>query len=134
MAHVLVGCYTPPIRELLAGVLDGEGYEVTVPRDFWGGLAVLRSSLHPLIVLYQRDGSPGLLTDEHLAAIEANMAALRRHEYIQLTWRYEPWAERYRRLVDQVHIQVIPGTFDLERQLLPAVSAAAARLAEQTSE
>ncbi len=128
MAHILVGVSDWPIRSMVAEVLEMEGHRVTIPADFWGGLAVLRSSLHGLIVIYPRDGSPGLLTDEHLAAIEANMASLQRHEYIQLTWREGPWPERLQRLVDQVHIQAIPGTFRLEEDLLAAVNEAAARL------
>jgi hypothetical protein len=130
MAHILVGLSTPPIRSMAAEVLADEGHEVTVSADFWGGLGVLRASLHPLIVLYQRDGSPDVLTDEHLAAIEANRAALRRHEYIQLTGQEGPWPVRVQRLVDQVHIQAIPGLLRME-ELLEAVDRAAARLAEQ---
>ena len=128
MAHLLAALYDPHIRALLAEILQEEGYEVTVPREVWGGLGVARSVLHGLIVIYQRDGSPGLLTDEHLAAIEANMEALKRHEYIQLTWRTGLWPPRFQRLVDQMHIQAIPGTFDIKRDLLPAVERAAARL------
>ena len=130
MAHILVGIGDGTIRSMVAEVLEDAGHEVTVPHDFWGGLGVLRSALHPLIVLYMRDGSPGLLTDEHLAAIAANMTSLRRHEYIQLTWRSGPWPEHLQRLVDQVHLQAISGTFHIE-ELLEAVDRAAARLAEQ---
>lgn len=132
MAHVLAGLFDSAIRSVVADILEYEGHEVTVPRDFWGGLGVLRSALHPLIVLYMRDGSPGLLTDEHLAAIEANMPSLRHHQYIQLTWGYGPWSEPFQRLVDQVHIQAVPGTFPIE-VLLEAVDQAAARLTERST-
>ncbi len=130
MAHALVGIGDGTIRSMVAEVLEDAGHTVTVLADFWGGLGVLRSSLHGLTVIYQRDGSVDLLAEEHWAAIAANIASLRRHEYIQLTWRDGPWPEHLQRLVDQVHIQAISGTFRIE-ELLEAVDRAVARLAER---
>ena len=120
---------------MLADVLEDEGHAVTVATDFWAGLGVLRSSLHPLIGIYQCDGSLLLLRDEHLAALAAlaaNMETLRRHAYVQLAGRRGPLAEPLERLRKQVHVETLPCPFELD-DLLAAVNRAAAQLAERSA-
>ena len=47
MAHVLVGIGDFAIRAMVAEVLEQEGHAVTVPKDFWAALGVLRSTCSP---------------------------------------------------------------------------------------
>jgi CheY-like chemotaxis protein len=51
MRHVLVAVFDSAIMTMLSEVLEIEGYHVTQARDQDQLIAVLRSVLHPLVVL-----------------------------------------------------------------------------------
>ncbi len=130
MAHVLDGVYDVAMRTMVAEMLEIEGHRVTVASDFWGGLGVLRSALHPVIGIYAGDVWLNPLQEEHLAALEANLETLRQHAYLQITWLAGPLPkrlERLERVAAQLHIETISPPFPVET-LLQAVTRAAAHL------
>ena len=65
MRHVLVAVFELPIMTMLSEVLEIEGYHVTRAHDQDQLIAVLRSVLHPLVVLldvWAIEGGPGSAT------------------------------------------------------------------------
>jgi DNA-binding NtrC family response regulator len=84
MRHVLVAVFELPIMTMLSEVLEIEGYHVTQAHDQDQLIAVLRSVLHPLVVLldvWAIEGGPWF-SDQFLAAFVAEHSRWERHAYI----------------------------------------------------
>ncbi len=133
MAHVLVAEEEPMLRRMWALLLESEGHHVTAPTDFWGVIATLRATLHPLVVVYGRDGYIGSLAwqEERVAAFEASVEAMRRHRYVAMAWATDPLPPRLRVIEEQLEIEIVMQPMEVG-DLFAAVNRAAARLAERT--
>jgi hypothetical protein len=132
-AHVLVAVEEPAVRHMCAAVLEDQGHHnVTAPEDFWGVIAVLRSVLHPLVVVYARDSHPACLVrdDERVAAFEALAADMRQHAYVAMDWRAQPLPPRLRVIEEQLDVEFLPHPLDVDA-IVAAVARAAARIAAQ---
>jgi DNA-binding NtrC family response regulator len=84
MRHVLVAIFDSAMRRMLSEVLEVEGYHVTRARDQDQLIAVLRSVLHPLVVLldvWAIEGGPSF-SDEFLIALVTDHPRWERHAYI----------------------------------------------------
>jgi hypothetical protein len=130
MAHVLVGMVDKWLSDLVDEVLTEEGHAVTVARRFWDALGVLRTSLHPLVVICVYDGSMADVpfNDEQMAALVTNSAALRQHAYVQISWHSGQLPPRLQALAEQVAcLGTIPGPFHLE-PFIELVNTAAERV------
>jgi hypothetical protein len=101
---VLLAEAEAPICEIYALFLGLEGHRVTAPDDFWGVLAVLRSTLHPVVAVVNQDRWVGQQRpdEERVTALEANLEALRRHRYVGISWG---------------HARVTPRLLAIERAL-----------------
>lgn len=134
MAHVLLAMDADEVyRHLFTAALEGEGHQVTAPTDFWGVLAVLRSTLHPVVCLYFRDLAMRrlLLADdeERMAALEANRADLQRHRYVALSWKFGPLqVPRLAAIEDTLQVEVLPAMPLNLLDVIAAVQRAAGRL------
>jgi hypothetical protein len=131
MAHVVVAEEEGAHRHVFTIVLEGEGHQVTAPRDFWGVLAVLRSTLHPVVVVYSRDWYLGHLPErnEWIQALEANRTELRRHRYVSIGWKPGALLSWLGALEDELEVDVLQYPIRLEEMI-----AAVARAAEQMAQ
>jgi hypothetical protein len=130
MAHVVIAEDYAPIRQILTIALECEGYQVTAPEDFWGVLATLRSVLHSVICVFNRDRYVGHLlpNDEQMSALEANRADLQRHRYIRVGWKPSALVPpRLAALEDALGMEVVPYPLNIE-VLLAAIERAASKL------
>jgi CheY-like chemotaxis protein len=130
MTHVVIAEDEAPVRQLFLAAFEQEGYHVTAPDDFWGVLAVLRSVLHPVIVIYDRHNAFLQLQadDEQIAALEANRADLQRHRYFAVGWKPRPLRPpRLAALEAALQVEVVPYPLNLQA-LLAAVERAASKL------
>jgi hypothetical protein len=129
MAHVLLAEAEAPICEIYALFLALEGHRVTAPDDFWGVLAVLRSTLHPVVAVVNQDRYVGHLlpNDEQMSALEASHTDLARHRYIRVGWK--PGAlmpPMLAALEGALDVEVVPYPLDFA-VLLAAVERAASK-------
>ena len=132
MRHVLVAVFDSAIRTMLSEVLEVEGYHVTRARDQDQLIAVLRSVLHPLVVLldvWAIEGGPSF-SDEFLIALVTDHPRWERHAYIVtgggahfVAPHPAPSAKRF--LADYA-AATLPMPFSVEA-LLKAVETAVAR-------
>jgi hypothetical protein len=121
-AHVLVAEEDAAIRKLLTTAIEQEGHHVTAPNTFWGVLAVLRSTLHPLVVFYDRDRCWYHLVgdEERLTALENARTDLQRHRYVILGWGWDRpplWVPRLDSLERELQRDVLGQPLKLERLL-----------------
>jgi CheY-like chemotaxis protein len=131
MAHVVIVDEDAPIRQLFLTCFEAEGYQVTAADDLWAALGVLRSVLHPVVCIFNRDRYFGPLRpdDEQMAALEANRADLQRHHYIGVGWKPSALVPpRLAAIEDALGMEAVPYPLDLAVLL-----AAVARAAEQVS-
>ncbi len=139
MAHIVVWTGNQAVahlfRELFESYEEERGHLVTTcdGEDFWQLLAVLRSSLHPCVVILGGDGWLHHLGAEEDQALAANVDALRQHRYIEIRWWASvPATSPAQVLYAHCHVQVIPGPFDID-EVIAAVNAAEAAQAELTA-
>ncbi len=132
MTHVVVGIGDSSIRALVHEALEDQGHSVTVAKDFWQALGVLRSALHPLVVVYLYDASVGDVVHDaaQVQALVAHFDELKRHAYVQISWWRRPLPSPLQPLAEQVLVEMLPGPFGLE-DLLAAVNHALTRLADR---
>jgi hypothetical protein len=92
-------------------------------------LAVLHSTLHPVVVVYDRDGSRRHLIhdEERVTALEANLAALRRHRYIGISWGHARETPRLLAIERALEVRQLLQPFPLG-DLAVAVARAAKQL------
>jgi hypothetical protein len=84
MRHALVAVFDSAIMTMLSDVLEIEGYHVTQAYNQDQLIAVLRSALHPLVVLLDMwaiEGGPSF-SDEFLATFVAEHHRWERHAYV----------------------------------------------------
>ena len=113
-------------RQMLRAMLEPEGYAVVEAVDGVEGLAALRASEHPAVVLLdyympRMDGGAVLQT----VASEGGLLA--RHEYIVISSSPGTFPENFIDLLRQLSIRILPKPFPREI-LVSAVAQAAARL------
>jgi CheY-like chemotaxis protein len=82
MAHVLVFYDEPSIADLLACVCSEEGHAVTTVSTVADALIVLRSTLHPMIALCERDHSSRDPAGPFFAIIRDHPEHYSQHRYI----------------------------------------------------
>ena len=127
MTHVLVVDDSATFRRLVSPVLRDAGYAVSEAPDGMEGLAKLRASTEPLIVLLDvvmpRMGGIGLLN-----AVDDDKVMEKRHAFILVT--ATPDVVRPRLIADmleRLRVPLLTKPFPNE-DLLAAVSAAQSRL------
>src|SRR5258707_11518454 len=132
MRHALVAVFDSNVGRVLSEVLEVEGYHVTRARDQDQLIAVLRSVLHPLVVLldvWAIEGGPSF-SDEFLIALVTDHPRWERHAYIAtggdahfVAPYLSPSAKRF--IADHA-AATLPMPFPMEA-LFAAVEAAIAR-------
>lgn len=130
MAHVVNVCGYPGVAEFVSGVCEVEGHTVTrAGTSFWQALAALRSVLHPVICVFEYDGTMGdFITDnEQMQALAANLDSLRRHAYIQISAELYPLPPPLDGMSAGAYLHKLPYPFQV-RDLIAAINAAAAHL------
>ena len=127
MVQVCVADDDQAIREVVAGLLRGEGFAVETFRDGATLLERAHAARAPLIVLFGV-ALLGLDGAAFLAALAANPPLTARHRFLLLTaWGRRPPPEA-EALLPLMHVPVIEHPFD-RIALLTAVAAAACGLA-----
>ena len=132
MAHVLVAFGDRPEALRVQTLLEGDGQTVTVATEFWQALGLLRSSLHPLGVVFGYEGDDigdDVTHDaDKVHALVAHFHALHRHAYVQVAWWQGPLPPPLQALAEAVILETLPGPCDAA-ELCAAIHCAAARLA-----
>ncbi|MFI5275007.1 MAG: hypothetical protein ACHQ4H_18405, partial [Ktedonobacterales bacterium] len=124
--HVLVFCDEPGIAGLFACVCEDEGYLTSVTDTVDDTLTVLRTSLHPLIVIAERDHSSSHPDGPFFQTIHDHPDLYGRHRYIAThAWEI---AKAERQMLDAMGVRVFGVPFPIE-QLTRAVDALAEELA-----
>jgi CheY-like chemotaxis protein len=126
MATVLVVDDSETIRALVRAMLAEEGYELCEAQDGEEGLAAMRASDRPQIVLldYRMPRMDGF---EVLQAAASDGHLLARNEYIIITSEAGTFPEAFIDLLRRLSISVLPKPFSKEA-LVAAVALAAERL------
>jgi hypothetical protein len=127
MAHVLIGAADAPLVALLREICSRAGHEVTIPRDAWEALGVLRTAPRPMVVVYALDGAVAAMTTEQVRALAAAADELRRHVAVEIAYGRDGWQiAALQRLYDAVHPTVVPAPCDAAT-LTAAIAAAVER-------
>lgn len=120
------------IRQTLRDVLEYEGYSVTEAADGQDALAVLQSSLHPLIVLLDLR-MPGMDGTGVLRAVANDMRLTTSNVFALITANSYTIPLECSRLLSRLSVPVVPKPFDIDL-LLSVVSQIAYRLAPPDSD
>jgi CheY-like chemotaxis protein len=120
MAHVLVFYDDESIAMLIAEICEEEGYAVTVVHSVEDALMVLRSSLHPMIALCERDHSSRDPAGPFFVIIRDHPELYGQHRYIAFhSWNL---SDDEQALLDEVGAQLISVPFT-SSQLIYAIVA-----------
>ncbi len=127
MTQVLVIDDSFTLRQLIRATLEPAGYRVSEASDGEEGLAALRSSLEPLVVLldYQMPNMDGM---QVLQAVRESGGQLLAHDYIVISANQATFPNIFIDLLRHLSIRVLPKPFEREA-LLATVAQAAERLA-----
>jgi len=130
MRHALVAVFDSAIMTMLSDVLEIEGYHVTQALDQDQLIAVLRSVLHPLVVLldvWAIEGGPSF-SDEFLATFVAEHHRWERHAYVVIGCglHFVPPRPTTEYFLAEHAAATLPMPFSVEA-LLKAVETAVAR-------
>lgn len=135
MAHVLAVSRSSTFTRGMLKLLPSEGHTVTVARSDDEALAVLRSSLHPLVVLLDTDSSEiaagysladGYSLERLLTAAHEAGTAWERHAYIILTFLSLARSAQIDDLIAALGATLIPYPLNFEA-LLAAIAQAHTR-------
>ena len=120
MAHVLVFYDDPSIAMLLAVICEEEGHAVTVVHSVEDTLMVLRSSLHPMIALCERDHSSRDPAGPFFVIIRDHPDLYGQHRYIA----FDSWnlSDDEQALLDEIGAPLISVPFS-SQQLIYAIAA-----------
>lgn len=131
MAHVLVWYDESTVRQIVRIIAEEElGHTSSVASSFWEALAVLRATLHPMVVVY--DGCLLYhLAPEEVEALAAQRAALRQHHYVATSACFSPLPPHVQEIVADLSTEALYMPWDVTN-LIAAIERAPARLAEQT--
>jgi CheY-like chemotaxis protein len=124
--RILVVDDEPDIRRMLREVLEEEGYAVGLADDGEDGLAMIRASAHPLIVLVDYK-MPRMNGPELLHAVLADPQLAGRHAFIFVTANRPAFSPDLLQLLETGAIPVIEKPFTIAL-LLTAVERASGRL------
>ncbi len=125
MAHVLVFFDEPCMRKMYAEICRLEDHDVVAVSTVEDALAVLRSTLHPMIAILERDQSS--VHPEHplFPTIRVHPEDYGHHRYITIHWW--PLSDEYQTLLKELDVAVLHGPCTA-LQLLAAIEYAAAPL------
>lgn len=102
-------------RELLLLLLEGAGYRVSEARDGREGLARLRVTRGPLVVLL--DWWMPRMDGLQMLGLAARLAHCQRHRYVLLSASYDPRELERRGLQALLAVTVLRKPFDIETVL-----------------
>lgn len=124
--HILIVDDEPDIRASLRGLLEYEGYTVGEAVDGMGGLALLRASARPLIVLLDYK-MPRMNGGEMLQAVMADPQLAGRHAFIFVTANLPAFSPELLQALVTTAIPVVQKPF-LLADLLTEIERAITRL------
>ncbi len=124
--HILIVDDESDIRSMLREVLEDEGYTVSEAVDGEDGLALLRASAHPLIVLLDYR-MPRMNGAELLQAVLADPQLASRHAFIFVTANLLVFSPELLQLLKDAAIPVIEKPFSIAA-LLGEIERASDRL------
>ena len=127
--HILVVDDEPDIRTMLRALLQYEGYTVSDAVDGVAGLAHLRASARPLIVLLDYK-MPHMNGEELLEAVMADPHLASRHAFIFVTANLPAFSPALQQLLTHAAIPVVQKPFRIS-EILDEIDRAIVRL--QTS-
>lgn len=124
--HLLVVDDEHDIRRMLRTVLEFEGYPVSEAADGLEGLAQLRASTRPLIVLLDYK-MPRMNGEEMLHAVVADPDLAGRHTFIFVTANLPAFSPELLQLLSTAAIPIIQKPYSIAK-LLQEIERASARL------
>ena len=120
MAHVLVFYDDSSIAMLIAEICEEEGHAVTVVYSKEDALMLLRSSLHPMIALCERDHSSRDPAGPFFVNIRDHPELYSQHRYIAFTsWNL---SDDEQALLDGLGVPLLGVPFSVQ-QLIYAIAA-----------
>jgi len=124
--HILVVDDEPDIRMMLRLLLQDDGYRVSEASDGVVGLAQLRASSRPMVVLLDYK-MPRMNGEELLQAVIADPRLANRHAFIFLTANLPALSPALHQLLSAAAIPVVQKPFAIS-QILHAIEQAIVRL------
>lgn len=120
MAHMLVFYDDPSIAMLLTQICEEEGHAVTNVHSEEDALMVLRSSLHPIIALFERNHSSHDPARPFFVIIRDHPELYGQHRYIA----FDSWnlSDDEQALLDELGVTLLSVPFALP-QLIDAIAA-----------
>lgn len=125
MARVLIVDDDPSIRESLREVLEDEGHDVDEAPDGLEGLARIRATTDPMVVLLDLL-MPRLNGNEVLNAVAADPQLTSQHAYVLLTAQPRYVSPALKELLARLSIPVMGKPFDMD-ELCDTIAQAASR-------
>src|SRR5215469_2987476 len=125
MAHILVFQDDPSIRKMIAEICREEGHSVMEVSTVEDALMVLRTTLHPVVGIMERDHSSMHPDFPLFPTIRDHPELYGQHRYIAITWWH--LTDDDEALLRELGLPWLAGPFAVER-LLDAVNAAIASL------
>ncbi len=129
MSQVLVVDDSQVVRDTVRAMLEQAGYSVREATNGVEGLAALRATVAPLVVLldYQMPEMDG---EEMLKTVAADAGPLAKHEYIIITANQATFPESFIELLRHLSIRVLAKPFK-PVELVGVVEGATVRLSAQ---
>jgi CheY-like chemotaxis protein len=127
MTQVLVVDDSVVIRDTVRAMLEQSGYQVIEALDGVEGLAALRVSKQPMIVLLDYE-MPRMNGEQVLRVVVEERGALLAHEFIIITANQPTFPPTFIELLRHMSIRVLPKPFHKD-DLVSLVNDAVARLA-----
>lgn len=123
MAYVLVGHGDRIVTRMVAQVLEDEGHSITQAGSTDEVLALLRATLHPLVVVLFSEGATADGLPHLLDAAWTERDRWEPHAYILCAWWSAPQGSLLERRIADLAIPVLSCSFSVE-QLLTEIAAA----------
>lgn len=129
MSEILVVDDSQVVRDTVRAMLEQAGYTVSEATNGVEGLAALRASSSPRVVLldYQMPEMDG---EEVLKTVATDAGRLAQHEFIIITANQATFPESFIDLLRHLSIRVLSKPFHME-ELVGVVEGAAMRLSAQ---
>lgn len=127
--HVLVFSDNQNIVYMLEAILEEEGYVVTSASSMDDALMVLRTSLHPLVVLVEHSVRLKSLVGAFFGAVRSHPEWYGQHRYLAIC-PYSLPAD-VEDLLETLHVRQLHIPFNIDPDLLPLVAEAAASIQKE---
>ena len=120
------------IRQVVRLVLEDAGHEVVEANDGLSGLALLQSSVEPLVAVIDHQ-LPGMDGSALLDLVATDERLRQRHRYVFMTANAPGAVDACGETLEELAVPLLPKPFDID-ELVEAVHAAEGQLAARATD